>query len=407
MQADAFRFVHAADLHLEQPLYGLDEIPDAWRDRLIDAPTASARRVFDTAIEQSADFIVLAGDVIDAQSAGPRAIGFLIEQFERLAEQNIAVYWAGGQVDEPDNWPAAIGLPANVHVFGKGKKAESVTHERHGHAVATIVGLSAGRQNRVPTAAFRASPDDTFTVAVAHGETTADALAKQDVHYWALGGRHKPKALVKSPYIARYAGTPQGRCPQESGPHGCVLVHVDAAGQARSQSVLTSVIQWRTERISLSASASRDDLEAALGDRMLNVVAEAGDCAVLVTWRIDGGHGLGTKLRRGLSDDLLRWLRREFGNGSPAAWSLSVEAESPASFASQWYDEDTILGDFLRAVQHQETEDKAIDVNRFLADPQIPKSVADAMRLDPKHYQHILRQAASLGVDLLSGQDAA
>ena len=47
------------------------------------------------------------------------------------------------------------------------------------------------------------------------------------IDYWALGGRHDRSTLFSSPQMAHYAGSPQGRRPDEAGAHGCTLVQVD------------------------------------------------------------------------------------------------------------------------------------------------------------------------------------
>ena len=99
-----FRFVHAADFHLERPLRGLAEVPDHLRVALIDAPYRAAERVFDAAIKERVDFVVLAGDILDPLAAGPRGLVFLGEQFQRLAAQGIRVYWAGGRSDDFERW---------------------------------------------------------------------------------------------------------------------------------------------------------------------------------------------------------------------------------------------------------------------------------------------------------------
>ena len=69
------RLVHASDLHLEQPLYGLAEIPDHLRDLLIHAPYHAAEQVFETALAEDADAVLLAGDVLDVDRAGPPTAG--------------------------------------------------------------------------------------------------------------------------------------------------------------------------------------------------------------------------------------------------------------------------------------------------------------------------------------------
>ena len=84
MTGQAFRFIHASDFHLEQPLQGLIEVPDHLREQLIDAPYTAALRVFDAAIRDRVDFVLLSGDLVDPDLSGPRGVGFLLEQLERL-----------------------------------------------------------------------------------------------------------------------------------------------------------------------------------------------------------------------------------------------------------------------------------------------------------------------------------
>src|SRR5262245_55227573 len=107
MTQGPFPFVHASDLHLERPLFGLAEVPDRLRDSFIEAPYVAAERVFETAIAEQADVLGLAGDILHNLTAGARAWLFLQEQFSKLNASGIQVYWAGGGVDPPEEWPAA------------------------------------------------------------------------------------------------------------------------------------------------------------------------------------------------------------------------------------------------------------------------------------------------------------
>lgn len=103
--SEPFKFIHAADLHLDQPFSGIAEVPPHVRATLVDAPYVAAERIFDAALSEQVDFLILSGDVADLDSCGPRVFAFLLEQFKRLAAKSIAVYWAGGKVDQPDRWP--------------------------------------------------------------------------------------------------------------------------------------------------------------------------------------------------------------------------------------------------------------------------------------------------------------
>jgi len=90
--ADAIKFIHAADLHLDQPISGLSELPTHLRSGLSSAPYSAAEKIFDLAIAERVDFVLLCGDLYDSDSGSARAYAFLLTQFQRLAEKNIHVY---------------------------------------------------------------------------------------------------------------------------------------------------------------------------------------------------------------------------------------------------------------------------------------------------------------------------
>ena len=112
-----FRFIHASDFHLERPLMGVADVPDHLRDLFLESPYTAARQVFEAAMVEDVKFVVLSGGIVVPSSSGPRGPLFLAEQFTRLAERGIAVYWAGSAIDPPEVWPAAVRLPQNVHFF--------------------------------------------------------------------------------------------------------------------------------------------------------------------------------------------------------------------------------------------------------------------------------------------------
>ena len=90
MSQPPFRFLHAADLHLEAAMEGLADAQASLVELLVDCPLRAAARVFDAAIDQQVDFALLAGGVVDPNRSGPREWLFLMEQFQRLADRGIA-----------------------------------------------------------------------------------------------------------------------------------------------------------------------------------------------------------------------------------------------------------------------------------------------------------------------------
>lgn len=405
MSGEVIRFLHASDFHLEQPLYGLASVPDHLRELLIDAPYQAATRVFDTAILEHVDFVLLAGDLADLGAAGPRAIAFLLEQFERLNEKGIAVYWAGGKVDGPETWPSAVPLPDNVHLFASSRVEELIFY-RNEQSHAAILGASWTERNRVHATDLRGDTTERFKIGVLYGQYDAGAMMKQPMQYWALGGDHQRKTLFAAPNTAHFAGTPQGRCPDEPGPHGCTLVSIDADGKVRTQLLPTDVVRWHHERLTVSDAATRGDLQRLLKERLQMLATENGERCLLVSWLIEGATKLATALRHGgLAEELVSELRNDFGSKRYPAWTVSLELEPPVSLPGEWYEEDSILGDYLRAIRDREAnETEPLQISTFLPEHHALGALGSALAVtDSATRTRVLREAALLGVDLLRG----
>jgi DNA repair exonuclease SbcCD nuclease subunit len=407
MSHTPFRFVHAGDLHLEQPPFGIAEVPDHLRELLVESAYWAAERVVEVALAEQTDLLLLAGDVLDPQKTGPRGPLFLVEQFERLRQKGVMVYWSGGRVDPPEAWPSALRLPENVHVFAAGRP-EGVIHKRDGEPLVRVIGASRASGQGLRPADFTPDPAGLFSIALVHGKAHAEHLKARGIDYWALGGSHRRGTLFDSPAMAHYPGTPQGRHPQQAGPHGCTLVQVDDQRRLRTTFVPTDVLRWQTQRLTVDESTGQDDLQRRLQDHV-QALKEANPAVdLMISWTIAGSGSIFDRLRHGkLAGELLEGLRRDHGTGSPAAWSVSLAAEAGDVLPSTWYEQETICGDFLRQLR------------RYQADPELPihleTYLAEAHRADPlgaaaaqangAQRQRVLCEAARLGVDLLSGEE--
>ncbi len=169
MSQRPFRFLHAADLHLDQPARGLAEAPEHLADLLIDCPVRAVERVFDATIDQRVDFMVLSGDVADPTRCGPRALLFLVDQFERLNQRQIAVYWASARNDWPERWPSFIHWPPNVKVFSR-HGVERYQHEIAGVPVCELIGRGHDEHGSPRPYEFAPSNSDSCSVAIAHAD---------------------------------------------------------------------------------------------------------------------------------------------------------------------------------------------------------------------------------------------
>ena len=75
----------------------------------------------------------------------------------------------------------------------------------------------------------------------------------------------------------------------------------------------------------------------------------------------------------------------------------------------EWYEQETIRGDFLRAIrQLQMNPDEPLDLDSYLAEAASGRHAGRRRRPSPARpaRDRVLREAAALGVDLLSGEES-
>jgi DNA repair exonuclease SbcCD nuclease subunit len=414
------RFLHASDFHLDQPPHGLIEIPEHLRSLLLDAPFTAARRVFDAAIKEHVDFVLLCGDLLDVHLAGPRGIAFLLEQFERLNAESIAVYWAAGQTDNPQHWPTTVKLPANVQVFTT-FKSEEVSHFRGETALANLVGRSFGGTLAIQPADFTGDHSNVPCIAITYGKADVERLTSRAIDYWALGSRHERQSFSvrklggedaaewHASGLAHYPGSPQGRGIDEPGPHGCTLVHISQEQTVRTQFIPTDAVRWHDERLSIEAEETKFDAKRRIQERMQELRAEAGEKRpLIVLWTLSGGEHLGSRQqRRQWCGELLAWLRTDFGRGDSAAWTLNVALDDSAPLSKSWEEEDSMLGDFLRVLTQQAASGTApLDVSCYLPErweSQQQHALAGWHTGEVK--EEVLHEAARLGAALLGADE--
>src|SRR3981189_470125 len=126
----AYRFVHAADIHLDSPLRSL-----ALRDPNIANLIGNAtRRAFidmvNLCIGEQIDALMLAGDLYDGDQTSMKTARFLSEQIRRLHEASIRVFIIRGNHDALSRITKELVFPDSVKVFGG--RAEAIAVDRSG-----------------------------------------------------------------------------------------------------------------------------------------------------------------------------------------------------------------------------------------------------------------------------------
>ena len=113
-------------------------------------------------------------------------------------------------------------------------------------------------------------------------------------------------------------------------------------------------------------------------------------------------------VRRKERDEILDWLRGDYGHRSPPVWSLSLELEPPEKISSDWCDDDSILGDFLRTIRERLEEGKTpLDLRAQICHRSLPQEFIETLcATEGRTAAAVLQEAAALGFDLLRGDDS-
>jgi DNA repair protein SbcD/Mre11 len=366
MGKESIRFIHAGDFHLERPMQDLLDLPEHLRQQLVDAPWKAAENIFEMAIVENVDFLLLSGDLLNPVACGASGPAFLLDHFEKLNQNKIPVYWAAGTVDDPDRWPEAVMLPPNVHLFSK-KQVEPVVFRRNGVPLATILGRSNDGRESIRAAEFQLDEDDTYVIAMAHGKAERDTLMSQRIDFWALGGPHNRQTLHGEAPHMRVCGSPQGRAFNEPGAHGCFTIEVDGNHDAQIVATDVDLFRYTTQTLDSEDLALGRDIRPLMTKRISRLQSENGTRHLIVEWKVEMDLENAATVGPAALEEILSWARREYGHGACSVWSTDISVLSPKEFPKKWQEEDTILGDFLRtATEHRKSLGKEINLKSFV-----------------------------------------
>ena len=298
------RFLHAADLHLDSPLRGLDRYDGAPVDEVRGASRRALDHLIAAALDHQVDFVVIAGDLYDGDWLDHNTGLFFTKSVTRLAEEGIAVALVRGNHDAASRLTKTLRLPANVYRFADSAPETHVLTEigvaLHGQSFATAA-VAEDLAARYP-----APLPDCFNLGLLHtslngrpghdpyAPTTLDVLRARGYDYWALGHVHAAEVVCRAPWVV-YPGNPQGRHIRETGPKGCALVTV-TAGEITHQNLALDVMRWDALTLDISGLADMDALlEAALRE-LRHRLAAAGDRALAVRIQVRGSGSLHRRL---------------------------------------------------------------------------------------------------------------
>jgi DNA repair exonuclease SbcCD nuclease subunit len=273
-----FKFVHAADLHLDTPFRGIPAT-SGLLSLFQQATFRALAKIVDLCLKEQVAFLVLAGDLFDMKDRSVRARLGLRRELSRLDAAGIQTLIVHGNHDPLSGAMGTLGLPAAVRVLGS--EWEEVEIRREGHLLCRVQGVSypeAEVRENLSARFHRTAPD--FTVGLLHtnlggveghanyAPCTVEELASRGLDYWALGHVHtRAEYALAGGAVAVYPGNPQGRHVNEPGERGCVLVEVED-GRTRRRFVPVDAVRWHRLEVSLKGASSLDALVAAVTEQV-------------------------------------------------------------------------------------------------------------------------------------------
>lgn len=230
------KFIHAADIHLDSPLRGLENYEGAPVEEIRGATRKALVNLIDLALEEKVSFVIISGDMYDGDWKDYNTGLFLLRQLSKLTSNGMNVFIVKGNHDAESKITKDLKLPQGIKIFSS-KQPETVSLESkgvaiHGQSFATPAVKEDLASNYPPAV------KDMFNIGVLHTSVNGreghenyapcsiDTLKSKNYNYWALGHIHKKEILSENPWIV-FPGNIQGRHIKETGFKGCMIVSIE------------------------------------------------------------------------------------------------------------------------------------------------------------------------------------
>ncbi len=366
-----FRFLHAADIHLDSPLRGLERYEDAPVVEVREAPRRALENLVDLAIDESVAFVLIAGDLYDGDWRDYHTGIFFAAQMRRLEKAGIPAVIVAGNHDAASQLTKSLRLPPGVVKLSAQSpetfELPEVGVAIHGQSFATrsvtrdlAADYPVGQPGRFDIGLLHTSLDGR-PLHDDYAPSRLDTLRSKAYQYWALGHVHAREEVCRDPWVV-YPGNLQGRHVRETGSKGCTLVTVEDGEVLRVEHRALDVVRWAVVEVDVSGARSGDETL----DRVRRALEEAVDSAegrLLAARLLLRGR---TAAQSELARDPDRWIheyREQAASfAAPGVWLEQVRLETrretdlEAAFAR-----DDALGDLVRLIAELDGESTALD----------------------------------------------
>ena len=366
----SFRFLHAADIHLDSPLIGLASVEGRVAERIRTAPRAAFEALVERAIEDEVDFLVIAGDLYDGTWRDYKTGLFFAEHMGRLNQARIPVYVLHGNHDAESQITKPLSLPDNVSVFGT-RKAETFRFEElnvalHGQSFRE----KAVTDNLVPN--YPTPVDGSFNIGVLHtalggmgdhanyAPCSLPELVAKGYDYWALGHVHQGQVLNEGPHVV-FPGNLQGRHVREAGPKGACLVTVEAGEVVEVAALTFDVVRWAVLDVDVAAAGSTVDIVDLMRQALAQGVAGADGRLLSARIVLQGPTELHSQVVTDVENLTAEARAAALGLGDEVAWVERVVVRTtPVADAAALAAREDTLGDLQRMLKEAVADEELL-----------------------------------------------
>lgn len=408
----SFRFVHAADLHLDSPLRSLAFRDPALADLIGNATRRAFIAIVRLCLDEQVDALLLSGDLYDGEQTSMKTARFLADQIDALHQASIQVFIIRGNHDALSKITKELAYPDSVTIFGGRASAVSIGRGR-GAPPVVIHGISFAQPHAPESLLTKFKPpvEGAVNIGLLHtslgGAVGHDPYAPCDVadlhrtgfRYWALGHVHGRSAHTGEATIVM-PGMPQGRDIGEAGAKSATLVTVADDGSITAEARHTSVAQFERIAVDLAGLEDWRGISAALGTALGEARDGVASEHLVARLRLTGATPLAWRLRRDM--DLLRTEAERQAEITGRTWvdKIDIDCQPPQAtltpFAADPLDElRRLMGELATdAAYLAEVTDIAEDLRN-----QLPPECRSIVGTDPAAFAASLEAATREGID--------
>ena len=301
------KIVHAADLHLDSALSGLERYEGAPVHRIRGATRRAFEKLVALALDEEAALVLLAGDIYDDEWKDYSTALFFRRQLGRLVEAGVKVVWLRGNHDAASRLGQHLDLPVGVVELSH-KRPVSVAFDElgvvvHGQGYATRAvteNLALSYPEPVPGAVNVGLLHTSVDGREGHAPYAPCALADlidKGYDYWALGHVHTREVLCERPWVV-FPGNLQGRHVREPGAKGATLIEVADGRVVGVEARALDVVRFGVERVDATDAASADEVLARTRDALSAALADADGRLLALRVIVEGASGAHGELCR-------------------------------------------------------------------------------------------------------------